>query len=188
MEPSGRNPWQPVANGTAARTAQTGENRCRGSRPGCVRGSMVRRGSAVRVRQRASPDPRNQAILAIGEHLLLSRKASLETFWKCDRRTVNLARATVSPASDVVQFPAVGPPRPNDSGLLREKGIGSRLWCRSPRLDRRSQARRLGRRARGFRREHSRCRRLNWLPCSARGRRLRRRHEARKVANVWRRS
>jgi hypothetical protein len=25
MEPTGRNPWQPVANGTAARTAQTGE-------------------------------------------------------------------------------------------------------------------------------------------------------------------
>jgi hypothetical protein len=33
MEPGGRNPWQPVANGTAARTAQTGENRCRGLRP-----------------------------------------------------------------------------------------------------------------------------------------------------------
>jgi len=26
MEPSGRNPRQPVANGAAARTAQTGEN------------------------------------------------------------------------------------------------------------------------------------------------------------------
>src|SRR5215211_7931003 len=32
MEPSGRNRWQPVANGTTPRTAQTGENRCRGSR------------------------------------------------------------------------------------------------------------------------------------------------------------
>jgi hypothetical protein len=29
MEQSGRNPWQPVANGAAAKTAQTGENRCR---------------------------------------------------------------------------------------------------------------------------------------------------------------
>jgi hypothetical protein len=30
MEPSGRNWWQPVANGRAPRTAQSSENRCRG--------------------------------------------------------------------------------------------------------------------------------------------------------------
>jgi hypothetical protein len=32
MEQSGRNRWQPVANGTAAKAAQIGENRCRGLR------------------------------------------------------------------------------------------------------------------------------------------------------------
>jgi hypothetical protein len=34
MEPSGRNPRQPVANESAAKTAQTGENPCRRLRPG----------------------------------------------------------------------------------------------------------------------------------------------------------
>ena len=33
MEPSGRNRWQPLANGAAAKTAQIGEKRCRGLRP-----------------------------------------------------------------------------------------------------------------------------------------------------------
>jgi hypothetical protein len=33
MEPSGRNRWQPVANGTAVKAAQVGENRCRALRP-----------------------------------------------------------------------------------------------------------------------------------------------------------
>jgi hypothetical protein len=33
MEQSGRNRRQPVANGTAAKTAQPGENRCRGLPP-----------------------------------------------------------------------------------------------------------------------------------------------------------
>jgi hypothetical protein len=40
MEQSGRNRWQPVANGTAAKTAQRGENRCRRLRP--VAAEMVR--------------------------------------------------------------------------------------------------------------------------------------------------
>ncbi|MDQ3672638.1 MAG: LuxR C-terminal-related transcriptional regulator [Actinomycetota bacterium] len=44
--PSGRNQWLSVADGTAAKTARIGEDRCRGL--------MVRRGSTVRVRQRAS--------------------------------------------------------------------------------------------------------------------------------------
>jgi hypothetical protein len=33
MEQSGRNRWQPMTNATAARTAEIGENRCRGLRP-----------------------------------------------------------------------------------------------------------------------------------------------------------
>jgi hypothetical protein len=33
MEQSGRNRWQSVANGTAPKTAETGDNRCRGLRP-----------------------------------------------------------------------------------------------------------------------------------------------------------
>jgi protein phosphatase len=37
MEPSGRNWWQPVANGTAPNAAQLGENRCRGLRPVAAR-------------------------------------------------------------------------------------------------------------------------------------------------------
>src|SRR5215216_5674605 len=46
MEPRGCNQWQPFANRTAAGAAETSHNRWRGLR-------MVRRGSAVRVRQRA---------------------------------------------------------------------------------------------------------------------------------------
>jgi hypothetical protein len=46
MELSGRNRWQPVANGTRSKTAQKGPIR--------NRWRMVRRGSTVRVRQRAS--------------------------------------------------------------------------------------------------------------------------------------
>jgi hypothetical protein len=49
MEQSGRNRWQPVANGTAAKAAQIGENRCRGLRPGKegVDGSSPSEGFAV---------------------------------------------------------------------------------------------------------------------------------------------
>jgi hypothetical protein len=53
MEPSGRNRWQAVANGTASKTPQTSQNRCPWVAASCLRRSMVRRGSAVRVRQRA---------------------------------------------------------------------------------------------------------------------------------------
>ena len=48
MEPSGCNRAQPVASGRRPKTAQTSEKRCRALPP------MVRRGSTVRVRQRAS--------------------------------------------------------------------------------------------------------------------------------------
>jgi hypothetical protein len=43
MEPSGRNLRQPVANGTAAKAAQIGKNRCRALQPVAEEGSMVRR-------------------------------------------------------------------------------------------------------------------------------------------------
>jgi hypothetical protein len=33
MEPSGRNQWQPVANGPVAEGPESGKNRCRGLRP-----------------------------------------------------------------------------------------------------------------------------------------------------------
>jgi hypothetical protein len=33
MEPSGRNQWQPVANGRAPKTGEPSQNRCRGLRP-----------------------------------------------------------------------------------------------------------------------------------------------------------
>ena len=47
MEPSGRNPWQPVANGAAAKVAQIGENRCWVA-TGCRVKPMVRRVSGSR--------------------------------------------------------------------------------------------------------------------------------------------
>jgi hypothetical protein len=53
MEPSGRNQWQSVANRQAAKPAEASEIRCRALRP-----VMVRRGSTVRVRQRALQNPR----------------------------------------------------------------------------------------------------------------------------------
>jgi hypothetical protein len=54
MEPSGRNQWQPVANGRASQTAETSRNRLPRVATSCRSEHMVRRGSTVRVRQRAS--------------------------------------------------------------------------------------------------------------------------------------
>jgi hypothetical protein len=53
MEPRGCNRWQPAANRPKAETAKTSENPLPSAATGCVRRSMVRRGSTVRVRQRA---------------------------------------------------------------------------------------------------------------------------------------
>jgi hypothetical protein len=52
MEPSGRNRWQPVANGAAAKPAQRAET-VAVSCDQLPQASLVRRGSTVRVRQRA---------------------------------------------------------------------------------------------------------------------------------------
>ncbi len=51
MEPRGCNWWQSTANRTGAEAPKTSQNRCRPLRPVAA---MVRRGSTVRVRQRAS--------------------------------------------------------------------------------------------------------------------------------------
>ena len=91
------------------------------------RGSMVRRGSTVRVRQRASRDPCKQAILVGCRFAAGPRGGFLETFWKPDRRAALLATAIVSPASDVVQALAVGPVFKGFGPRLRAKGIGSVL-------------------------------------------------------------
>src|SRR4029453_16616261 len=53
MEPSGRNQWQPVANRKTPETAESSQNRCHRLRPVAAGPLMVRRGSTVRVRQRA---------------------------------------------------------------------------------------------------------------------------------------
>jgi hypothetical protein len=53
METSRRNRWQSAANRPAAKRAKTSEIRCRGLPPVAVTPKMVRRGSTVRVRQRA---------------------------------------------------------------------------------------------------------------------------------------
>ena len=54
MEPRGFNRWQSVANREASDTAETSENRCRALQPRCRSERMVKRGSTVRVRQKAS--------------------------------------------------------------------------------------------------------------------------------------
>jgi hypothetical protein len=46
MEPSGRNRWQSVANGTPAKAAQKGKTRCRGYGKEGVDGSSPSEGSA----------------------------------------------------------------------------------------------------------------------------------------------
>src|ERR671922_2351514 len=53
MEQSGRNGWQPVTNGAPSKTAQTREIRLPWVATSCRVPKMVRRGSTVRVRQRA---------------------------------------------------------------------------------------------------------------------------------------
>ena len=62
MEPSRRNQWQPVANRLSAETARPSEIRC--PRLPLVAGDpkMVRRGSTVRVRQRALQKPRKSRL------------------------------------------------------------------------------------------------------------------------------
>jgi hypothetical protein len=56
MEPGGCNQSQLVANGRAARTAETGESVAVAT--GCRGNAIVRRGSTVRVRQRTLQSPR----------------------------------------------------------------------------------------------------------------------------------
>ena len=53
MEPSGRNRWQPVANGTRPENGSNRPIRNRWQPTATVSERMVRRGSTVRVRQRA---------------------------------------------------------------------------------------------------------------------------------------
>jgi hypothetical protein len=52
MEPSGRNQWQPVANGGASQTAETKPKPLPPVATSCRSDRMVRRGSPVRVRKR----------------------------------------------------------------------------------------------------------------------------------------
>jgi hypothetical protein len=59
MERSGRNPWQPVANGLVAKTARASQKPLPWVATGCRSERMVRRGSPVRVRKRALRKPRN---------------------------------------------------------------------------------------------------------------------------------
>ena len=54
MEPRGRNPRQSAANRRDPRTRKTTPNPLPPAATGCLRSSMVRRGSPVRVRKRAS--------------------------------------------------------------------------------------------------------------------------------------
>src|SRR5438105_7936946 len=84
MEPSARNRWQLAANPTAPKTAQTREHRCRGLPP--LAAGMVRRGSTVRVRQRALQKRRTSALFrmcSVGVGLL---RAWMEPFMELSRR------------------------------------------------------------------------------------------------------
>jgi hypothetical protein len=87
---------------------------------------MVRRGSTVRVRQRASRHPCKQAILVECRFAAGPRVGLLETFRKPDRSAALLATAIVSPVSDVIQALAAGPVFQGFGPRLRAKGIGSR--------------------------------------------------------------
>ena len=62
MEPSRRNHWQSAANRRTAKPAETSHIRCRAVAPRCLRRQMVRRGSTVRVRQRALQKPSKRAL------------------------------------------------------------------------------------------------------------------------------
>ena len=65
MEPSGRNRWQPVANRTSP---ENGSNKPIGNRwqpTATVSERMVRRGSTVRVRQRALQKPRKSGLFTL---------------------------------------------------------------------------------------------------------------------------
>jgi hypothetical protein len=57
MEPSGRNQWQPVAKARAPKIAQTSRSATGGQPTATVPERLVRRGSTVRVRQRACKTP-----------------------------------------------------------------------------------------------------------------------------------
>src|SRR5919197_6180661 len=71
MEPSGRNRWQPVSNGAAAKVAQTGEIALPWAATGCRGNAMARRGSPVRcglrgngrtARDQGTPAPVNEHV------------------------------------------------------------------------------------------------------------------------------
>jgi hypothetical protein len=82
---------QPVATGRKCDRRINGSNRPIGNQwqpTATVSERMVRRGSTVRVRQRASRNPRNQAILARGRSRAGVDGGPLETIWKRDWRTM----------------------------------------------------------------------------------------------------
>ena len=62
MEPSGRNQRQPVANPPCPKPAATSQKRLPRVATGCRSERMVRRGSTVRVRQRALQKPRKTGL------------------------------------------------------------------------------------------------------------------------------
>jgi len=87
MEPRGCNQWQPVANATPPESAKTSENRCRRLATACRKRSMVRRGSTVRVRQRAlAKGPQTPAFYFLGPLHLIPRDQVWNTFWNTQTR------------------------------------------------------------------------------------------------------
>ena len=69
MEPSGRNQWQPVANAQTLRTAKNKPKPLPPVATSCRSERMIRRGSTVRVRQRAWENPLETAgflLLGVG--------------------------------------------------------------------------------------------------------------------------
>jgi hypothetical protein len=78
VEQSGRNPAQPTATRSAPKSTGNAAETLRSAAPGRRRASMVRRGSTVRVRQRALQNPSRSALLRSAR---LAQSRTLRWVW-----------------------------------------------------------------------------------------------------------
>jgi hypothetical protein len=93
MEPSGRNQWQPVANGKGPKNGRNKPKPLLWVATGCRSERMVRRGSTVRVRQRALQKRRTSALFCSGRvarHRTCGRYGAVYGAFSCKKSDLDL--------------------------------------------------------------------------------------------------
>ena len=131
MEPSRRNQWQSAANRRAAKAAETSHIRCLRCGP-LPETSHVRRGSTVRVRQRACKSPANQGFFSRSNLHELRHAVGMEPFMELQIRTSSRPSAVGNADGGSVCSNSVPAEPANQPDLVRgsEASRVSFLMCR----------------------------------------------------------